>query len=277
MSERTPVHEEYQFLNLNGERIFAAHYRSAQHTSRAVVMCHPMGEEKLWAHRVFVSFARDLASIGFDVLRFDFRGEGDSDRAFEHADFETRIGDTCLAVDTVRELNPAATEVTLLGLRLGASVAAAAAARRSDVARLILWDPVVDGAAYMQTVLRANLMFQMALHRKVIENRDALVARLARRESVNIDGYELTEPLYQQVSGFHLADVLMQFSGMTLIVQVNQGEAQVKPELANLAETNDRCRVEAVQEEPFWREIKTFYQRASELTRVSLQALEAVP
>ena len=43
-------------------------------------MCHPLGEEKLWAHRVFVSLARDLANAGFVVLRFDCRGEGDSDR-----------------------------------------------------------------------------------------------------------------------------------------------------------------------------------------------------
>ena len=73
-------------------------------------MCHPLGEEKLWAHRVFVTFARDLATAGFAVLRFDFRGEGDSDRPFEQADFETRIEDACLAIDTVRELNPGVTE-----------------------------------------------------------------------------------------------------------------------------------------------------------------------
>ena len=128
--------------------------------------------------------------------------------------------------------------MTLLGLRLGASVAAAAAARRSDVARLVLWDPVIDGAAYMQTVLRLNLMYQMAQHRKVIENREALVARLARGETVNIEGYEVAEPLFRQVSDFRLHDMLQQFAGEVLIVQINQGEAQVKPELAALAEGN---------------------------------------
>jgi len=238
-------------------------------------MCHPLGEEKLWAHRVFVSFARDLAAAGFAVLRFDFRGEGDSDRQFEKADLETRIQDTCLAVDTVRELNPSIKEIALVGLRLGASVAAATAARRSDISRLVLWEPVVDGAAYMQTVLRANLMFQMALHRKVVESRETLVARLTKGETVNVEGYELAEPLFRQVSQFRLADVLPGFAGATFIAQINQGETPLKPELAELAETNARCRVEPIQEEPFWREIKTFYQRASELTRFSLQALEA--
>jgi exosortase A-associated hydrolase 2 len=262
-------------MDLNGERVFAVHHRPNQSASRAIVLCHPLGEEKLWAHRVFVTLARDLAAAGFAVLRFDFRGEGDSDRQFERSDFETRIEDTCLAIDTVRELNPSVTAVTLLGLRFGASVAAAAAIRRSEVSQLILWDPMVNGAAYMQTVLRLNLMFQMARYQRVVENRDALVARLAKGETVNIEGYELAEPLYQQVSEFRLEDVLAKFTGSTLAVAINQVQTPVKAELTALAEIIDRCDLVQVQEEPFWKEIKAFYQRAPELTRVSLQALKA--
>lgn len=271
------MQEEYQFLDLGGERVFTAIHRPKQQPSRAIVMCHPLGEEKLWSHRVFVSFARELAAAGFVVLRFDFRGEGDSDRSFEQSDFESRIQDTRLAVATVRELHPSVTDVTLLGLRLGASVAAAAAADRNDVSRLVLWDPVVDGAAYMQTVLRMNLMFQMGVHHKVVENRDALVARLERGETVNIEGYELAVPLFRQVSKFRLPEVLNSFTGETLVVQISHGETQPKPELEALAAGQKRCRVEAVQEEAFWKEIKAFYQRAHELTRVTLHALEAAP
>ena len=268
------MHEDYRFLDLNGERIFAGLHRPTKPATRAIVMCHPLGEEKLWAHRVFVSFGRDLAKAGFAVLRFDFRGEGDSDRAFQQTDLETRIQDACLAVDAARTLNPSVTEVTLLGLRLGAGIAAAAAARRGDVARLVLWDPVVDGAAYMQTVLRLNLMYQMAIHRRVIENRDELVTRLARGETVNVEGYEVAEPLFRQVSEFRLQDALQQFTGETLIVQINQGEAPVKPDLVAFRDGNPKCQVVTVREEPFWKEISTFYQRASNLTRATLNGLE---
>lgn len=267
------MQEDPQFLELEGERVFAVLHRPGESPSRAIVMCHPLGEEKLWSHRVFVSFAREMAASGFAVLRFDFRGEGDSDRNFEQTDFASRIRDCNLAVDEVRLLNPSVTEVTLLGLRLGAAVAAAVAAQRSDVARLVMWDPVVDGAAYMQTVLRLNLMYQMALHRKVVENRDALVARLAQGETVNIEGYELTEPLFRQVSEFRLGDVLHRFSGEALIVQINQGDADTKPDLAALAENNPRCRVDTVREEPFWKEIRSFYQRAPELTGATSRML----
>jgi exosortase A-associated hydrolase 2 len=267
------MNEDYRFIDLNGERIFAGWHVPMQPPSRALVMCHPLGEEKLWSHRVFVSFARDAAAAGFSVLRFDFRGEGDSDREFHESDFETRVQDACRAVDFVRETEPTITDVTLLGLRFGASVAAATAAQRSDVARLVLWDPVVDGAAYMQTVLRLNLMYQMAVHRRVIEDREALVARLAKGDTVNVEGYEVAEALFRQVSGFRMHDVLARFTGDTLIVQINQGDAPVKPELASLAAPGTRRRIVTAREEPFWKEIKTFCRRAENLTSVTLGAL----
>jgi alpha/beta superfamily hydrolase len=84
---------DYFYLDLNGECIFAGHYRPNTPASRAVVLCHPLGEEKLWSHRVFVTFARDMAAAGFAGLRFDYRGEGDSARRFEQTDLETRIDD----------------------------------------------------------------------------------------------------------------------------------------------------------------------------------------
>lgn len=267
------MREEFQFLELGGERVFAAHHLPDHPAQRAVVLCHPLGEEKLWAHRVFVSLARDLARAGVAVLRVDCRGEGDSDREFQDSDFDTRVADIGLALDSMREWHRPAGDVTLVGLRFGAAVAAATAAARSDVTRLVLWDPVCDGAAYMQSVLRLNLMAQMALHRKVVENRDALVARLEQGGTVNIEGYDLALSMFRQASGFRIDSTLADYPGEVLIAQVDQGDNPVKPEFAALVEGRVNRRVVAVREEPFWKEIRTFYQRAPELTRVTLEAL----
>jgi len=232
-----------------------------------------MGEEKLWAHRVLVSFARTLAEAGFVAMLFDFRGEGDSDREFERSDLDTRAQDTNCAIDALREQVPAVKEVSLLGLRLGASVATIAAVQRTDVARLILWDPIVDGPAYMQGVLRVNLMHQMGVHHRVVENRDVLGERLAKGGTVNIDGYELGWRLFSQINGLQLKDELAKFSGHALLVQVNESAAPPKSELAAIVSELKYCRVVSVKEEAFWRELKTFYQRAPELACVSLEAL----
>ena len=267
------MYEDHRFLERDGERLFAIHHRPVSPANRAVVICHPLAEEKLWSHRVLVSLARELASAGFAVLRFDYRGEGDSDRRFEDADFESRITDTVFAVEALHELEPAATDLTLLGLRLGASVAAAAACRRSDIRRLILWDPVADGSAYMQQFLRLNLMAQMAAHRRVVEDREALAERIRSGGSISIEGYALNGPLFEQVSAFRLADALAAFQGDTLLVQIDAADGPLKPELATLADAHPRCHAVQVREEPFWKEIRSFCQRAPELSRVSLEAL----
>jgi hypothetical protein len=70
----------------------------------AFVFCHPLAEEKLWAHRVFVSYARQLAAAGYPVLRFDLTGNGDSEGQFSDLSLERACDDLRRAVDEVRRL-----------------------------------------------------------------------------------------------------------------------------------------------------------------------------
>ena len=265
--------EEFRFIDLDDERIFAAFNFPVMRPSRALVICHPMGEEKLWAHRVLVSLSRDLADAGYLVVRFDFRGEGDSDRQFEEADLDTRIQDTRRMIDAATAQSPGIGGVDLLGLRLGATVATAAAVQSKSVSRLVLWDPVVDGAAYMQGVLRWNLMFQMAQHKQIREDRATLAARLGRGETVNIEGYELSGALLDQVSAFRFADALAAFPGRKLIMQIAQGD--VSGDMRALASGIDQCDFDLVTEEPFWRETKSFCQRSDPLTLATINWLAA--
>lgn len=265
------------FLERGADRLFAFLHRPDGPTSRGVVLCAPLAEEKLWSHRVFVSFARELAARGYAVLRFDFRGEGDSDRPFEDTDLTTRIEDTAFAIDSLKALVPGITDVTLVGLRLGATIAAVTAAQRTDVQRLVLWDPVTIGDDYMQAVLRTNLMYQMALHGKVIENREALAQRLASGETVNIEGYELGQALFHEASALRLEETTQRLALPTLIVSVPQREGPPRDDLAALATACPNVRLTTAVEDPFWREIRPFYRRAANLHKVTADWLEVAP
>ena len=73
--------KEKPFIFPNGSyNLFGIlHEPEIESNGEGFVFCSPFAEEKLWAHRVFVNFARELARLGYTVLRFDYMGHGDSE------------------------------------------------------------------------------------------------------------------------------------------------------------------------------------------------------
>ena len=248
------------------------------------VFSHPFGEEKLWSHRVFVTFARELAVRGHYVLRFDYTGAGDSTGATEQASLETHLADLGAAIGQLQTRYARVRRIGLVGLRLGATFAALFAERASDAgsfdcirrAPLVLWDPILDGDSYFQELLRSNLSTQLSVFGKVVENREALVERIRAGGTANVDGYEIGSSLLESCAR---ADLLsrarLKHDGPCLVVQVAASEKQkTRDELAELAQACADGRFMRAIEQPFWREIKPFYGRAPSLQSVTLEWLE---
>jgi pimeloyl-ACP methyl ester carboxylesterase len=114
----------------------------------AAVLCYPMGEEYFHAHRPLRHLSRLLAQAGFHTLRFDYYGTGDSDGEIGEVSLCGARMDILAAVEELKAITQV-DAVSLVGLRLGASIAAvAASALPAEVNDLILWDPVVTGDRY---------------------------------------------------------------------------------------------------------------------------------
>jgi exosortase A-associated hydrolase 2 len=231
------------------------------------VFCHPFGEEKLWAHRVFVAYSRRLAAEGYLVLRFDYRGNGDSEGDFSDTSLAMALSDVRDAIAYVRARTgePA---VNLLGLRLGATIASLVAETDGSVDELILWEPVVDGARYMQELLRTNLTVQMAMYKEVRQDRGALVEAMRRGETVNVDGYELSLPMFEEISAVRLADGRKRHEGQCLVVRIDR-QGRPAAELERLVTRYGRGTLVVAEEEPFWKEILRFYGDAPNLFGVT--------
>ncbi len=73
------------------------------------------------SHRQFVLLSRALAQAGHAVLRFDYRGMGDSSGM--QRDFLDVSDDIAAAIDALQRLHPSVTQVALWGLCDGASAA----------------------------------------------------------------------------------------------------------------------------------------------------------
>ena len=99
----------------------------------AVVLCPPLGSDYVGVYRVWRILAERLAGIGFDVLRFDYEGTGDSaGDPEEPGRLEAWFGNIERVVKEAREL-AGSSEVALVGLRIGATLALHAAASRGVV------------------------------------------------------------------------------------------------------------------------------------------------
>ena len=153
--------EEPLFLPADGRRLFGVlHQPDGESRGCGFVFCAPFAEEHKQGYRVFVELARRLTAHGFPCVRFDYRGTGDSEGPFTDFTLAGAIADIAAASAFLRERTGVA-RVGLVGLRLGASLAWRAAAEGQDVARLALWQPIVDGTLFYKLNIRRMLIRQM--------------------------------------------------------------------------------------------------------------------
>lgn len=116
--------------------------------ARGVIICPPGGQEYLRAHRSMRQLAGMLAAAGWNVLRFDYFGTGDSAGEITDSEVSGWQDDIVTAIDELKD-TAGLTRVALVGLRLGGTLAALTAAQRKDVDMLVLWDPIVFGHEFL--------------------------------------------------------------------------------------------------------------------------------
>jgi uncharacterized protein len=132
-------------------RLFAIYHPGANANAAgpAVVLCNAFGQEAIRAHRLMRVLAERLARQGYPVLRFDYFGTGDSMGEDLDGDLDGWAGDVLLADAEVRARSGGDSTVWL-GIRLGAAVALRAARQAPPgLQRLVLFDMVIDGPAYL--------------------------------------------------------------------------------------------------------------------------------
>jgi pimeloyl-ACP methyl ester carboxylesterase len=120
---------------------------------RAWLLLSPFGQEAIRTAPLYRVLSERLVRAGQAVLRFDYHGCGDSPGEFGDRGFEHLVDDAIEAFDTLR-LHVQAASYACFGVSIGATVAAMAAVEAPTAPdRLLLWEPVVDGAAYCRRLL----------------------------------------------------------------------------------------------------------------------------
>ena len=191
------------FLNGSAGRLFAVYHAPAPNAvpRGSFVYVPPFAEEMNRSRRMAALQAKALAGLGIGVLLLDLFGTGDSAGDFAEARWATWLADILVAADWLER--EAEAPAGLWGLRLGALVATAAAARSPGrYQRLLFWQPVLDGKAMLTQFLRIRVAASMTGSQT--ETTQELRASLARGESVEVAGYMLAAELAQAVDGLRM-------------------------------------------------------------------------
>jgi alpha/beta superfamily hydrolase len=258
--------ERSLYLSVGQEQIYAFEHLPTRAASAVLVLCHACAEEKHWAHRVYVSFGRELAAAGYALLRLDYRGEGESDREFEQASLGSRVEDAVAGVAYAGSLYPQA-PLVLVGHRVGSMVAAlAAASLGSRIAGLALWDPVYDGRDYLMQVLRQHLATQMALTGRVSHTREELFGQMESGGRVVLEGYGFGGEFSRELVATRWIDNSAVYARPVLIAETATGATpKPSPRLVALAAQHRNITALAVRERAFWRETRDFNRTAPQL------------
>jgi len=135
------------FFREGPRALFACHHlpETSQTGVDAIVLCNATGHEYERGHRALRQLAAQLARAGHHAMRFDYFGTGDSAGEYNQASLTQWQNDVTDAIGECRRFS-GCERVSVIGLRLGATLAMQAAAARDDVMSLVLWDPVIDDA-----------------------------------------------------------------------------------------------------------------------------------
>jgi alpha-beta hydrolase superfamily lysophospholipase len=153
------------------------------------------------------AFGDDLAAAGYPALRFDYPAagnslDGDLNQGGAHwAAWQKSIE---AAIDFLRTLT-GARRVVLAGVRTGGTLATLVAARRDDVAGLLLFEPVIVGRTHVrQLILEGDLQRGETTPRdQGLEIREMRFTAETVKQMSEFDLRKLALPVEQKVAIFH--------------------------------------------------------------------------
>ena len=199
-------------------------------SSGVAVLCPPLFGEKSAVHSSYRTLAQDLSAKGHWVVRFDYEGTGDSSGP---TGGPGRPAAWLASIDQALDLARRCTggPVALVGMRMGALLAAVAAGRGQGVDALVLWDPCLSGRSFLRRHQAIQAMrFPPA----------------AGWRGIELPGYALDEAMAQEVAALRLPEELR--AGRSLVVSRPGGDQPPLGAISGAGAPEHRCSEAGEQE-----------------------------
>lgn len=235
-----------------GQRYCLLHLPPPGRSARGgIVYVHPFAEELNKSRHVAAAQARAFAAAGYSVLQIDLFGCGDSSGDFGEARWDIWHNDLHLACAWLAQRVDG--PLTVWGLRLGALLALDFASRAPlPLARLLLWQPELDGRRSIDRFLRLRLAAGM-LTGGTPEAPGHARAALAQGEPVEVAGYLLAPALAHAIDGVSASALPPSVAVYWLDYQRPEPASAPLPPLARLwRDQGAAVHVASFGDGPFW-------------------------
>jgi Serine aminopeptidase, S33 len=194
--------EEAGYFAVPGAHLYTVLHRVAEPLAR-ILLVGPFASERQNSYLPWVRWARYLAARRIEVLRYDYRGVGESFGRFEEMTFNEWNEDLQLLGDWFTKREPSV-PVLLHGLEIGGILAATNFLQGMGDA-LLLWSPPANA----NQALRSTLIRWVGLEQLLTpgaERRTAgdYIRQLEQGASIEVEGYEWSPRLWEASFGWEL-------------------------------------------------------------------------
>lgn len=260
------------FLEHRGRKLFCLILEPSDAVTRgSILYLPPFAEEMHKSRRVVACQARELAAAGYKVMLLDLSGCGDSGDEFVDATWSRWLQDAEFATRVL--IDQGAGPLVLWGLRMGALLACELSHGRSDIHKLLLWQPVLNGEQQIDQFLRLRTV-PSSVNGAATFDRKSLWSELRAGRSLDIAGYELSSTMALEMARARLND-------LDPLAQVHWWEIGISPN-ASLAPGSENVishwrqrgvcvETSYIKGDPFWRTIDA--EVNADLQRSTLDAL----
>lgn len=200
-----PVEETAGYLSVGRDQLYyVVHHAVGVEAAPAprVLLVGPFASDRSHIYVSWVRWARHLASAGFEAVRFDPRGSGESTGQQTDMSFATWVEDVSSCISWLDSNGRAPLALHGFG---GGALVANKAFRAGMGDALLLWAPPASGREMLMALLRRRLAADLALGFSPPGGRDHYVARLEGGESIEVDGFEWSPRLWADAADFTLS------------------------------------------------------------------------
>lgn len=194
--------EQADYFAVDGEQLYFVMHPTDQPLRGRVLLAGPFASERPHRYIPWTAWARHLAKAGYEVMRFDYRGVGESTGRFEDFDFQSWSDDIEYCANWLNRRAPAA-PLIIHGLGMGALLANRLFTRGlGDIC--LAWLPPKSAREMLFDQLKLKLSNNYSLPASEHKTRDQYIAGLEHGETIEVEGHNWTPRLWVEAAGYTL-------------------------------------------------------------------------